>query len=333
MKKLGVALVGLGGYSTDELGPALKLTQHCQLAGVVTGSAEKGRRWAREYGFPEQNVYGYETMARMADNPGIDIVYVVTPNALHARHVMAAAGAGKHVICEKPFTVTVAEAEDALAAIRTAGVRHAMGYRLHFDPYHRELIRLARGAELQAFTKMRGGFAITIDQKAWRTERTLAGGGPIMDVGIYVIQAACMAQNEMAPIAVTAREEPKTRPDIFSDVEEAMTWTMEFAGGATCEATTSYRSNVDQFRAEAAAGWIEIGPAFGYRGLRGRTSRGPLTFEPSVNQQARHMDDFARCILENRPSCVPLEMGLRDMKIIDAIYMAAKTGRRTAVAS
>jgi len=331
-RKLGVALVGLGGYATGQLLPALKLTQHCRLAGVVTGSPEKGRTWAREHGFPESSVYGYETMARMAGNPDIDIVYVVTPNALHARDVMAAARAGKHVISEKPFTTTVAEAEAALKVVRAAGVRHSMGYRLHFDPYHQELIRLARDRDFGAFTRMNGGFSFMMRRKVWRAEHALAGGGPVMDLGVYVIQSACMAAGGMAPVAVTAKEGPKTRPDIFEDVEETMHWTMEFAGGATCEATTSYQGSVNQFRAEAADGWIEIGPpAYSYRGLTGRTSRAGLSFEPPVNQQARQMDDFALCIRENRATRVPLEMGLRDMKIIEAIYEAARTGRRTMV--
>src|SRR6478752_5555047 len=75
-KKLGVALVGLGSYSTHQLGPALKLTQHCRLAGVVTGSVQKGVKWSREYGFPETSIYGYDSMAKLADNPDIDVVYV-----------------------------------------------------------------------------------------------------------------------------------------------------------------------------------------------------------------------------------------------------------------
>jgi glucose-fructose oxidoreductase len=330
MKKLGVALVGLGWYTTNELGPALRLTQHCRLAAVVGGSPEKGKQWARDYGFSEQNVYSYQELAKLADNPDIDIVYLVTPNSEHAEQVITVAKTGKHLICEKPITTTVPDAERALAAVRAAKIHHSIGYRMHFDPYHQELMRLAREKTLGAFTKMSGALSIVVDKKVWRTERALAGGGPIMDVGIYVIQAACIAAGGVAPVAVSAKEGPKTRPDIFTDVEEAMTWTMEFADGAICEASTSYRTSTDFFRAEGPNGWIELSPAFGFRGLAGKTSRGPLKFEP-VNQQARQMDDFALCVLENRPSRVPFEMGLRDMKIIEAIYEAARTGRRTGV--
>jgi glucose-fructose oxidoreductase len=112
-RKLGVALCGLGNYAGGQLGPALKLTQNCELRGVVTGSPEKGAAWVKEYGFSAKNIYHYDTMARMAENLDIDIVYVVTPNALHAQHVIAAAGAEKHVICEKPMAISGGVRRDA----------------------------------------------------------------------------------------------------------------------------------------------------------------------------------------------------------------------------
>jgi glucose-fructose oxidoreductase len=325
-KKLGVALVGLGSYSTGQLGPALRETKFCKLAGVVTGSPDKGRRWARDYGFPEKNIYGYDTMARLADNPDIDIVYVVTPNALHAEHCIAAAKAGKHVISEKPFTTTVAEAEAVLAVFREKKIRHSIGYRLHFDPYHEELRRLAREKDFGEFSKVAAGFSFMMPRKVWRADKKLAGGGPVMDLGIYLIQGACMAANGVAPIATTAKPGPITRPDIFTDVEETMNFTLEFANGMVAECTTSYEGRNSRIRAESPKGWIELQPAFAYAGIRGATSARTLSFNPPVNQQALQMDNFAQCVIENRPSQVPGEMGLRDMKIIAAIYESAANG-------
>jgi glucose-fructose oxidoreductase len=330
-RKLGVALVGLGNYSTGQLGPALRETRSCRLAGVVTGSPAKGAKWARDYGFPEKSVYGYDTMGRLADNPEIDIVYVVTPNGLHAEHAIAAAKAGKHVICEKPMANTVADCDAIIAACAAAKVRLSIGYRLHFDPYHEELRRLVRTKEFGPFLKMNGSFAFTMGSRQWRATKALAGGGALMDLGVYVIQEACMAAGA-APVAVTARERPKRRPDFFRDVEEALDWTMEFADGARCEGFTSYNDNGNAFRAEAAKGWFEVKPAFSYTGLAGTTSRGPLRFEPPVNQQARQMDDFAQCIQTGRVTPVPGEMGRRDMCIIEAIYKsAADSGRRVEI--
>ncbi len=329
-RKLGVALVGLGYYSTRELGPALRLTDNCRLAGVVTGDRAKGVKWAADYGFPESSVYGYETMARMADNPEIDIVYVVTPNGLHAEHCIAAAKAGKHVICEKPMANTVAECDAIIAACRAAGVKLSVGYRVHFDPFHEELRRLVRTQEFGPFLQMKGRFAFVMDHAQWRAEKKLAGGGPLMDLGVYLIQESCMGAGA-APLAVTAHELPKKRPEFFRDVEESIEWSMEFPGGERSDCFTSYNDRGDHFRAEAKNGWFEVGPAFGYRNLKASTSKGQVNATPPASQQALQMDDFAHCVLTGRPSPVPGEMGRRDLTIIEAIYAAAASGKRTVV--
>lgn len=324
-RKLGVALVGLGSYSTGQLGPALRLTKLCRLAGVVTGSPEKGRRWAQEYGFPETSIYNYETMGRLAKNPDIDIVYVVTPNALHLRDTIAAARAGKHVICEKPMAISVAECDAMIAACQEAKVRLSIGYRLHFDPFHEELRRLARTQEFGPFMKMDGGFAFVMGNMQWRAQKKWAGGGPLMDLGVYVIQEACMAAGA-APVAITARERPKRRPEFFVDVEESIDWTMEFPQGAKAVCYSSYNDNRNDFRAEAANGWYQIGPAYSYKGLRAATSKGPVDVAPLPSQQALQMDGFARAILDDKPSIVPGEMGRRDVAIIEAIFASAAAG-------
>lgn len=330
-RKLGVALVGLGGYSTRELGPALRKTRLCELRGVVTGSPAKGAQWSGEYGFPAGNIYSYDTMSRLADNPDIDIVYVVTPNGLHAQHAIAAAKAGKHVICEKPMANTVAECDSIIAACRAAKVKLSIGYRLHFDPYHQELMRLAKEKDFGVFTRMTGDRGFVMQNKVWRADKKLAGGGPLMDLGVYIIHGACMAANGATPLAVTAKLHPVTRPDIFTDAEEGIDWTMEFPGGEVCTAQTSYSHRADRFRAEGAKGWINFkSHAFTYRGLEVETSRAPLRF-PEPNQQALQMDDFANCVLSGKESRVHGELGRRDVAIIEAVYQAAATGRKVNV--
>jgi len=328
-RKLGIALAGLGGYSTGQLGPALKTTQACRLAGVVTGSPDKGRKWAAEHGFPETHIYHYDTMAEMAENPDIDIVYVVTPNALHAEHAIAAAKAGKHVICEKPMAVTVEQCDAIIAACKEAGVKLGMGYRLHYEPCHIELKRLAKTGEFVPFTKMDGGFSFIMNGRQWRIERELSGGGPLMDLGVYVIQNHFMAACEVMPVAITARELPKEKPDFFNEVEETIEWTMEFANGAVATGHTSYNLRRNDFRADAGQAWYRIDPAFGYRGQKAESHLGPLEFDAPASQQALQMDAFARHMRDAAPNLVPGEMGRRDMVVVEAIYAsAAADGKR-----
>ncbi len=178
-------------------------------------------------------------MAKMADNPDIDIVYVVTPNGLHAEHVIKAAKAGKHVISEKPMANTVADCDRMIAACRAAKRSLSIGYRLNFDPYHLKMVELAKNPNFGPFSKMAGENGFTLNGDQWRIHHPLSGGGPLMDMGIYVVHAACMAANAN-PVAVTATEHPKTRPNFFVDVEEALDWTMEFPSGATATCQTSY---------------------------------------------------------------------------------------------
>lgn len=333
-RKLGIALCGLGGYATGQLAPALQRTQLVELRGVITGSRTKGQQWAQKFGFPEKAIYGYDTMSRLIDNPDIDIVYVVTPNALHPEHTIAAAWAGKHVISEKPMATSVSDCNAMIAACRANKVKLSIGYRLQFEPHYMELKRLARDRDFGPFTTMSGGLSFTMNRPQWRAEKKLAGGGPLMDLGIYAVQAACMAAGGGAPVAITARELPKKRPEFFRDVEETIEWTMEFAGGAKGTFSTSYNQGLDRFRAEAANGWIEFAPAFPYGNLKVATSKGPLALNVPPSQQAIQIDDFARCIRENRESSVSGEMGRRDMLIIEAIYAsAAQGGKRIEVKS
>jgi len=324
-KRLGVVLAGLGRYATGQLRPALQQTQFCKLVGVVTRRPDVGAQWAKDCGFSAKNVYNYDTMAKMADNADIDVVYVVTPNGLHAGHVAAAAKAGKHVICEKPMANSVAECDAMIAACRDAKRTLSIGYRIHFDPYHQELMRLAQG-DFAPFTKMAGEFCFVMGAHEWRIEKKLSGGGPLVDIGIYSFHEACLAANAN-PIAVTAKEIPKKRPDFFTEVEEGIEWTMEFPGGATAQCRASYNENANHCRAEGAKGWIDLSPAFSYSGLKGSTSRGSLSFPP-INQQAKHMDAIAQAILEKKDSPVPGELGRRDMVIMAGIYESAKTGKR-----
>jgi len=329
-RKLGVALMGLGLYSRGQLGPGLLRTKVCRFAGVVTGSPGKGASWSRQYGFPEKNIWNYDTIHEIAGNPDIDIVYVVTPNVLHAEHVIKVAAAGKHVICEKPMAGSVADSDAMIAACAKANVKLSIGYRLQFDPHHIELDRLAREMDFGLLNRMSGEHSWTVMERAWRIEKSLSGGGPLMDVGIYVIQAACRGAMGQ-PVAVTARELPKTNPSLFNDVEETIEWTMEYPGGVTCEASSSYARNANRFRAEGARGWIRMEPAYAYGDIGMTTSRGPFNC-PAVPQQSLQMDDFASCILTGRESPVAGSMGRDHMAIIEAIYRsAADGGRRTEV--
>jgi predicted dehydrogenase len=323
--KLGVALLGLGTYSTEELAPALQETEHCYLAGVVSGSLEKLAQWRSNYGLADEACYTYESFDAIRNNPAIDIVYVVTPNACHADWVVRAAAAGKHVICEKPMAITVADCDRMIGACRDAGKLLSIGYRLHFEPHNLEAMRLGREKVLGAPTLIEAQHGMS-ETGGWRIDKELSGGGPLMDVGIYCVQAVRYVTG-LEPEAITAQEGPKTQPEKFRNVEESLNWQMEMPGGIIAKCSTSYTEEQNLLRVETTGGWFELKPAYPYEGISGDSSGGPLRFA-EVNQQAKQMDDFALCIKEGRASGVPGEEGRKDVRILQAIYQAMETGER-----
>ncbi|QNH63458.1 Gfo/Idh/MocA family protein [Hymenobacter sediminicola] len=328
-RQLGVALVGLGKYSTGQLAPALQQTKLCKLAGIVTGTPEKAAKWKQQYRLPNQNIYDYTTFDRIADNPAIDIIYIVLPVGLHAEYVERAARMGKHVICEKPMAPTTADCRRMISAMQKSGKKFSIGYRLHFEPHHQEMMRLGQQKILGPIKSLvaDNGFRFNNDTP-WRVDKELSGGGPLMDMGIYCLQGVVYTKGEL-PVSVTAKLAPNPDPKgLFREVEAGMNWQMQFADGSVADCRTSYAENLNsRLRAETAKGWMELQPAFGYGGIAGRTSQGPMNLQ-NVPQQARQMDDFADCILNDKPTRVPGEMGLRDVQLLQAIYRAAETGQQ-----
>jgi predicted dehydrogenase len=329
-KKLGVALVGLGYYAEFKLATALAETSNCYLAGAVTGTPAKVEKWKAKFNIPDKNFYNYQNFDKIADNKDIDIVYVVLPNGMHHEFVIRAAKAGKHVICEKPLANSVKECQEMIDACKKANVKFSVGYRLHFEPFTQEAMRVGQQKVFGKvkFVESSMGFKIG-DPNQWRLKKSLAGGGAMMDVGVYAIQGARYSTGE-EPISVTAQEY-KTDPVKFKEVDETIFWQMEFPSGAVSNSVTSYASHTERLFISAETGWLELRPAFGYGPLAGKTSQGPLDL-PHVNHQAKQLEDFAQCVLDNKESSVSGEEGLRDMKVVEAIYKSIATGKKVKIA-
>ena len=328
--KLGIALVGLGGYAGGQLAPALQQTEHCYLAGIVTGTPSKIPTWKEKYNILDKNIYNYQTYDSIKDNPDIDIIYIVLPNSMHAEYVIRAAQAGKHVICEKPMALLVEDCDKMISACKKAGKMLSIGYRLHFEPYNLEMVRLGTQKVYGTIKKITAGFGFPLgDPSQWRVKKALSGGGPLQDVGIYCVQGICYTTG-LEPIAVTAQEGPKTDTEKFKEVEQSLTWQFEMPNGIVAEGRASYGDPLNYLKAEAEKGTFELTSAYNYSGQKGNAPEGAMNL-PKVNQQARQMDAFALSIKNNRSSIVPGEMGKRDVKIIAAIYEAMRTGNKISI--
>jgi predicted dehydrogenase len=326
-RKLGVAIVGLGSLSSNQIAPALLKTRNCRLAGIVTGTPSKAAAWQKKYGLSAKSTYTYDNMHEMAKNKDIDIVYIVTPNALHLPHAAAAAAAGKHVFCEKPLEINTERCQQILDACNKAGVMLGVGYRLQYEPNNLECVRLAKEKVLGDVKVIDANFGFAIgDPTQWRLKRELAGGGALMDVGIYCLQTTRMLTGE-DPIWISAAE---TKTDLvkFKEVDETISWTMKFPSGVISNSVSTYAANgLAGFRAATTRGWFSLDPAYFYGGNRGRRSDGPEINIPVADQFAVELDDFADCIIQKRPTKVSGEMGLTDVKYLMAIYESIKKGR------
>lgn len=331
-KKLGWALVGLGSLSTNQIAPAFAKCQHSQLAAVVTGTPEKGVKWRETYGLAADKVYSYETFDKIIDDPAIDVVYIVLPNSMHHEFTIRAAKAGKHVFCEKPMANSAKECREMIAACEAAKRQLGIGYRCRFEPHHKEAIRLAREQVFGRLHHVDAGFGFAIgDPKQWRLRKNLAGGGAMMDVGVYALQA-CRYLTGEEPLEVTALE-TKTDPVKFAEVDETITWLMKFPSGATANCLTTYRfSGREDFTAYAANGRFGMKPCYGYKGHAGWTSdpKIPLAF-PATDHFAVEMDAFSDAILRNQAFEVPGVEGLRDLLVVEAVYRSIASGKTEAV--
>jgi predicted dehydrogenase len=326
---LRVAIMGLGGYGT-RVAEAMQACKKAKLVGVISGTPAKIKTWQAKYNIPEKNCYNYENFDRIKDNPDIDAVYVITPNALHHDQVIRVAKAGKHVICEKPMAVNAKEGQEMVDACKRANVKLLVGYRMHFEPKTLEVIRMRKDGELGKVLFFQGqcGFRIG-DPTQWRLNRQLAGGGAMMDIGIYAINGSRYMVGE-EPIWVTAQETKTDHVKFKEGVDETIQFQLGFPSGAVASCLSTYNmNNLDRFFLNGEKGFAELQPSTGYGPIKGRTHKGELT-QPHNTHQTVQMEEMAGIILEGKKPVVAVdgEEGVKDLKIIDAIYAAVKTGRK-----
>jgi len=328
-KVLRVALLGLGSYAS-RVAEAMKDSKRAVVAGLVSGTPSKLVSWRAKYNVPESNCYNYETVDQIKNNPDIDAVYIITPNALHKDMAIRIAKAGKHVIVEKPMALNAKEGKEMVDACQKAGVHLLVGYRIHFEPKTLEIIRMRNAGDFGKVLFFQGlsGFIIG-DPKQWRLNKALAGGGSMMDIGIYSVNGSRYMIGE-DPIWVTAQETKTDFIKFKEGVDETIQFQMGFPGGAVASCLSTYSlNNLDRFFLDGTKGYAELMPSTGYGPIKGKTNKGELT-HPHVTHQTVQMDEFAAIILDGKQPVVPVDgvEGWKDMIIVDAIYQAARTGKK-----
>lgn len=332
-KRLNIALVGLGRYA-GYLAEGIAVSEYCKVAGIVTGTPSKESIWAKKYGIDKKNIYNYENFDKIAENPDIDLVYVVLPNSMHKEFTIRAARAKKHVIVEKPMALNAIDCLEMIRECQKAGVQLAVGYRLHYEPYNMELKRLGQEkvfGQVRLVQASLGYGMYDIDPSDWHLNKELSGGGPLMNLGVYCTQASRYILGE-EPISASAEFAPVIRKDLFYEVEESISWQLHFPSGAVATSTSSYNCSIDRVYAAAENGTFELSPAISYGPFKGRTSKGEFSF-PTINQQQTQCDEIAKIILAGKelPNHIAGIEGYKDMRVLDAIYQSAQTGRKVKI--
>ena len=327
--KLGVALVGLGYYSTDLLAPALQLTANCELRGIVTGTPSKMSVWQKKYNLKDKDIYSYDSFDQIANNPDIDVIYVVLPPSMHREFTVRAAKAGKHVFCEKPMAPSVSDCEAMIKACSDNKVNLAIGYRCQHDPNIQAYMKVGKELPFGKVKMITSAAGYVENRKTHWKQNKAMGGGVMGDMGVYALQNARLATGE-EPIAVTAQASTM-RPEIYTEVEETMMFQLEFPSGALAACHASYGINMNYLQVNYERGWLKMEPASAYSGNKGSMSDGSIIQFENKNQQAKQMDEDAFAILKKQPLIVPGEEGLRDIRVVEAIYKAAKSGGRVKI--
>ena len=330
-KKLGWAIVGLGSLSINQILPAFAKCEKSKVVALVSGHPDKANKLALRYGVNPKNIYNYQNYDAIRDNPEVDVIYVVLPNGMHAEYTIRGHQASKHVLSEKPMANTPAECQQMIDAGRKAKRKLMVAYRCRYEPHNVEAIRIARQQELGPIKVILADHGFNIgDPTQWRLNKTLAGGGSLMDIGIYSLQAARYISSE-EPTEINAMMYSTPGDVRFKEVEETINFQLRFPSGVLANCTSSYGySGQNRYRVVTTKGWFELEPATIYSGLRMYVHHDNITEErilPVCDHFVLEMDHMSSCVMENKAPLTPGEEGLRDLTIMTGIYEAARTGK------
>jgi predicted dehydrogenase len=289
-QKIGFAVIGLGNIAQSAVLPAFSNSKRAKLVALVSRDEKKAVRLARKFGAGA--AYSSAEYAACLADPRVVAVYIATPQGEHAALAVQAATAGKHILCEKPLAATVEQSARMVAACRQHGVLLMTAYRKYFEPSTLYLKKLIRDGVLgridvihTAFSELNG----TRSSPAWLLDARLAGGGPLMDLGVYCVNTSRWLVDE-DPVEVSAQT---WRHDAsrFREVEEGIAFRMNFASGLVVQASSTYSSTMSSLLSvQGTKGWAVLAPAFPFdeeRRLIGKIG------ERSIARKFKVVDEFA----------------------------------------
>lgn len=334
--RVGYAVVGLGHFAEGVVLPGFRKSRKAKLVALVSGDERKARRLAKKFG--PSDCYSYDDYALCLNHPEVEAVYIATPNSTHLGFTVQAAAAGRHVLCEKPMANDLAECQQMIDACRSNHVRLMVAYRKHFEPAALDLKMLVESGKLGRLKIIHSVFSTYLRPgpkiPSWHFERQRAGGGALLDVGIYCINTVRWVTGQ-EPLEAAAYQWT-VDPGVFREVDENLAFRLNFPDGLVMQGTASWGAAKASFlHVIGENGWANLDPAFirnESRRLCGRI--GGRWFEKKykvMNEVAHELDAFADCVRHNREPEPNGAQGLRDVAVIQAIYQAAREGCPVAI--
>ncbi len=332
--KIGYAVIGLGHIAQHAVLPGFTHARKSGLVALVSGDHRKAARLARKFG--AAHAYTYDEYDACLADPEVKAVFVAGANGVHAEHSIRAANAGKHVLCEKPMANTLDECRAMIEAARRNRVRLMIAYRKYFEPASVTLKKMIDDGKFGRVLLMHSSFTVRLTiGKAWHFSHAAAGGGSLVDVGVYAVNTCRWLAGEM-PVEVDAHSWALD-PERFREVDENVAFQMRFASGLVVQASSSFAAAKSSFlHVHGENGWATLVPAYSYteeRRLLGEV--GTREFDRrfrKLDEFALELDALADCALKNRePGPNGLE-GARDVAIMEAIYRSALEKKPVAVA-
>lgn len=334
-QRVGYAVVGLGHLSLEEILPALGMCKKSKLAALVSGSPEKMKKVAAQYGVKTESCYSYETYDQLKDNKEVDVIYIVLPNGLHKEYVVRGAKTGKHILCEKPMANTAEECKEMIAACNQANVKLMIAYRIQYQPHNRKLREILQKKEFGEIKLVEASKCqSTANPDHWRHKLKLAGGGVLPDIGLYCLNTTRFVLGE-EPTEVFAYQYSTPGNPLFKEVEEFVSWQMRFSNGIIANCTSHYNVHESRhYRVLCEKGWLNMDKAYAYKGQKLSQAKADGRMElhqdiglAETNQFATEMDHFSDCVINNKKPFTPGEEGLQDHMIMEAIYKSAREGK------
>jgi predicted dehydrogenase len=322
------AVVGLGHIAQVAMLPAFAHARNSRLTAVVSGDRAKRREIARRY---RAAAFGYDDYEACLEQ--VDAVYIALPNSQHAEYTIRAARAGVHVLCEKPMAVTADECERMIAACARHRVKLMIAYRLHFEEINLKVVDLVRTGKIGAPKFFNSSFSMTVRRGDIRTKQAF-GGGSLYDIGVYCINAAryLFRAEPKEVVAVSVNSGVKA----LAEIDESTAAILRFDGERVASFVTSFNSgSVAEYRIVGTKGDIHVDPAYEYaEGLGytltvdGKSQRKTIGKRDQFAPQLLHFSD---CILRDRTPEPSGEEGLQDVRIVQALYESAETGKAVAI--